>query len=82
MNRFALKKRIAALLCWGSAGLTPLLLGFPAQAMGDIGQQQALPQLAAINKNIEADADGFPIALENGRVNLIATAFQAQHLNA
>ena len=82
MDRFTLKKEIAELLCWRSAGLTPLLLGFPAQAMGDIGQQHALPQLAAINKDIEADADGFTIALENGRVDLIATAIQAQHLNA
>ena len=50
--------------------------------MGDIGQQQAVPQLAAINKHVEADADWFTIALENGRVDLIATAIQAQHLNA
>ncbi len=49
--------------------------------MGNVGQQQAVPQLAAINEHIEADADWFPITLQNGRADLIATALQAQHLN-
>ena len=81
MDRFSLKKWIVKPLCRRSAGLTPLLLGFPSQAMGDIGQQQAVPQLTAIHEHVKADADWLTIALENGRVDLIATAIQAQHLN-
>ena len=50
--------------------------------MGDIGQQQAVTKLAAIHEHVEADVDWFAITLQNGRADLIAMAFQAQHLNA
>ena len=82
LDRFPLKKGVLQSLCERSAGLTPLLFGFPSQAMGDVGQDQAVSELAAINEHVKADADWFAITLQNGLAELITTALDAQHLNA
>ena len=62
LHRLPIKERLRAeSFCTGGAGFTPELLGFPAQAIGEIQEGQEVAPVTAINQ--DAAGQLLPLAL-------------------